>query len=61
MEHVADLYGQPIMWHTDVALAVYHHACPCVENVLSVVITQAMILTCFVLKQVEHVIVETRV
>lgn len=61
MVHVVASFGQPIMWHIDVVLAVYLLVCPCVEIVLSEVIIQVMISICFVLKQEEHVIVETRV
>jgi hypothetical protein len=61
MEHVVDLYGQLIMWHTDVGLVVYLLACLSAEIVSNVVIILVMISICFVLKQVVHVIVEIQV
>lgn len=61
MVHAVASFGQPIMLHIGVALAVYHLVCPCVVIVLSVVIIQVMISICFVLKQEGHVIVETQV
>lgn len=57
MEHVVDLFGLLIMWHIDAVLVVFHLACHYVGSVLNAVITLAMISTCFVLKQAEHVIV----
>lgn len=61
LEHVVVLSGQQTMLHTDVVLVEYHRACHYVENVLSMEIIQVMILICFVLKLVVHVIVEIQV
>lgn len=46
MEPLVALYGQQILWHTDVELVEFLHVCLCVQNAFKRAIMMDMTSTC---------------